>query len=58
MMATSLQKELRLIRQRLDSIEDVLSEEMSASDKRARASALKEHREGRSVPFVRKSTRR
>ena len=58
MMATSLERELKLIRQRLDSIEDVLSEEMSSSDKRARAEALKEHREGKTVPFVRKSTRR
>jgi len=57
-MATSLEKELRLIRQRLDSIEDVLSEEMSTGDKRARAEALKEHREGKTVPFVRKSSRR
>ena len=58
MMATSLERELKLIRQRLDSIEDVLSEEMSSSDKRPRAEGLKEHREGKTVPFVRKSTRR
>lgn len=54
-MVTSLEKELRLIRQRLDSIEDVLSEEMSSSDKKARAEALKEHSEGKTVPFVRKN---
>ena len=54
MMATGLQKELRLIRQRLDSIEDALSEEMSADGKRARAEALKEHREGKTAQFVRK----
>ncbi len=58
MMTTSLEKELRLIRQRLDSIEDALSEEMSAGDKKARADALKEHREGKTVPFARKSNER
>jgi hypothetical protein len=58
MMVTSLERELKLIRQRLDSIEDVLSEELSSSDKKARTEALKEHREGKTVPFVRKSTRR
>lgn len=52
-MATSLEKEPRLTRERLDSIEDALGEEMSEEDKRARAEALKEHREGRTVPFVR-----
>lgn len=58
MMATTLEKELRLIRQRLDSIEDALAEEMSEDDKRARAEALKEHREGKTVPLVGKSNRR
>ena len=58
MMATSLGKELRLIRRRLDSIEEVLSEEMSSSDKKARAEALKEHKEGKTVPFVRKNAKR
>ena len=53
-MATTLEKELRLIRERLDSIEDALGEEMSDDDKKARVEALKEHREGRTVPFVRK----
>ena len=57
MMATTLEKELRLIRQRLDSIEDALAEEMSEDDKRARAEALKEHREGKTVPLVGKSNR-
>ena len=52
-MATSLGKELRRIRRRLDSIEEVLSEEMSSSDKKARTEAIKEHREGKTVPFVR-----
>lgn len=53
-MATRLEKELRLIRQRLDSIEETLAEEMSEDDKKARAEALKEHKEGRTIPFVRK----
>ena len=53
-MATSLQEELRLIRQRLDSIEEALAEEMSEDDKKARAEALREHKEGKTVPFVRK----
>ena len=57
MMATSLEKELRLIRERLDSIEDALAEDMSAEDKKARAEALREHKEGRAVPFTRKSKR-
>jgi len=54
MMATGLEKGLRLIRERLDSIEDALAEEMSEDDKKARSEALKEHREGKIVPFVRK----
>ena len=57
MMATSLEKELRLIRERLDSIEDALAEEISEDDKKAHAEALKEHKEGKTVPFVRKSKR-
>ena len=57
MMATSLEKELRLIRERLDSIEDALAEEMSEDDKKTRSEALKEHNEGKTVPFVRKSKR-
>ena len=57
MMATSLEKELRLIRERLDSIEDALAEDMSDEDKKARTEALREHKEGRTVPFTRKSKR-
>jgi hypothetical protein len=56
-METGLEKELNLIRRRLDSIEEVLSEEMSDGDKKAYAEAIKEHREGKSVPFVRPSKR-
>ena len=57
MMATALEKELRLIRERLDSIEDALAEEMSNDDKKARAEALREHKEGKTIPFIRKSKR-
>lgn len=57
MMATSLERELRMIRERLDSIEDVLAEEMSEDDKKARAEALREQKEGKTVPFVRNSKR-
>jgi hypothetical protein len=57
MMATTLEKELRLIRERLASIEEALGEEMSEDDKNARTAALKEHKEGKTVPFVRKHTR-
>lgn len=57
MMATSLEKELGLVRERLDSIEDALGEEMSEDDKRARSEALGEHKQGKAVPFVRQSKR-
>jgi hypothetical protein len=57
MMAASLENELRLTRERLDSIEDALGEEMSEDDKRARTEAIREHREGRAVSFSRKSKR-
>jgi hypothetical protein len=58
MMATALEKELKMIRQRLDSIEDALAEGMSDDDKRARNEALKEHKEGKTVPFIRKNSKR
>ncbi len=53
-----LEKELRLIRQRLDSIEDALAEEMTDDDKRAREEALKEHREGETILFTKTRIRR
>jgi hypothetical protein len=46
-----LEKELSLIRQRLKAIEEALGEEMSLNDKEALDQALKEHREGTSIPF-------
>ncbi len=57
MMASAVERELKLIRERLDSIEDALAEQMSEDDKAARREALKEHQEGKTVPFVRKSKR-
>jgi hypothetical protein len=57
MMATALEKELRLIRERLDSIEDALAEEMSTDDKKARVDALREHKEGKTIPLIGKSKR-
>jgi hypothetical protein len=53
MMGTSLEKELRSIRERLNSIEDALGEEMSEDDKKARAEAVREHREGKTLPLTR-----
>ena len=46
-----LEKELGLIRQRLEAIEEALGEQMTAEDKAALDEALKEHREGKSIPF-------
>ena len=51
MSQTRVEKELRLIRQRLEAIEEVLGEEMTESDKRALKEALREHKEGKSIPF-------
>lgn len=46
-----LERELHLIRERLEAIEDALGEEMTADDKDALEEALKEHREGKTIPF-------
>jgi len=46
-----LEKELSLIRQRLEAIEEVLGEEMTVEDKAALHEGLKEHREGKSIRF-------
>ncbi len=51
MAQTTLERELKLIRQRLDSIEEALGEEMTDDDKRALQEALEEHRLGKTVPF-------
>ncbi len=46
-----LEKELSLIRQRLEAIEEALGEELTLDDKQLLDEALKEHKGGRSVPF-------
>jgi len=46
-----LVKELNLIRQRLEAIEEVLGEELTLDDRKALDEALKEHREGKSIPL-------
>jgi hypothetical protein len=46
-----LEREIGLIRRRLDAIEEALAEEMSADDKSALEEALKEHRAGKSISF-------
>jgi len=46
-----LEKELHLIRERLEAIEESLGEEMTTDDKKALEEALKEHRKGKTVPF-------
>jgi hypothetical protein len=46
-----LARELRMIRQRLDAIEEALAEEMTQDDKRSMREGLKEHKEGKSIPF-------
>lgn len=46
-----LEKELHLIRERLEAIEDALGEDMTAEDKRALEEAMSEHKEGRTIAF-------
>jgi hypothetical protein len=57
MSKQELERELRLIRQRLESIEEVLAEEMTDDDKQALEEALKEHREGQTISFTKSRTR-
>ena len=52
MAQTQVEKELRLIRQRLESIEEALAEEMTEDDRQALSEALKEHMSGKTVPFT------
>ncbi|MGH2639459.1 MAG: hypothetical protein ACRDF4_09295 [Rhabdochlamydiaceae bacterium] len=51
MSQATIERELRLIRQRLEAIEEALAEEMSESDKRDLKEALAEHKKGRTVQF-------
>ena len=50
-----LGREPRLIRRRLEAIEEALAEEKSADHKAALQEALREHRSGKRIPF--KATR-
>jgi hypothetical protein len=47
-----LAKELHLIRERLDAIEEALGEQMTTEDKKALDEALEEHREGKTIRFL------
>ena len=58
MAESKLERELKLIRQRLESIEEALGEEMTSDDKQALEDALEEHREGKTVPFTRSKARK
>ena len=51
MAQTGVEHELKLIRKRLDSIEQALGEEMSREDKKALKEALEEYRTGKTIPF-------
>ena len=46
-----MEKELHLIRERLEAIEDALGEEMTADDKRALEEAMSEHKQGKTIAF-------
>jgi len=52
-----LEKELHLIRKRLEAIEEALGEEMTTDDKKTLEEALQEHREGKTTPFTSYRTR-
>jgi len=46
-----LEKELKLIKRRLEAVEEALGEEMNEDEKAALAQALMEHRRGKTIPF-------
>ena len=58
MSKNELEQELKLIRQCLGSIEEALAEELTDDDKQALVEAMKEHREGKTVPFTYQKARR
>jgi hypothetical protein len=47
-----LAKELHLIRERLDAIEQALGEQMTTEDKKALDEALEEYRESKAIRFL------
>jgi len=44
-----LERELHLIRKRLEAIEEALGEEMTADDEKALEEAMKEHRKSKTI---------
>ena len=46
-----MEKELHLIRERLEAIEDALGEEMTTDEKRALEEAMREYKEGKTIAF-------
>jgi predicted nucleic acid-binding Zn-ribbon protein len=46
-----VEKELHLIRERLEAIEDALGEEMTTDEKRALEEAMREYKEGKTIAF-------
>ncbi len=51
MTGAQVEHELRLIRRRLEAIEEALAEEMTTDDKKALKEALEEHRHGKTIEF-------
>jgi hypothetical protein len=46
-----VERELHLIRERLEAIEEALGEEITDDDKKALEKGLKEHREDKTIAF-------
>lgn len=46
-----IRAEIRIIRMKIEAIEEILGEEMSEEDRRALEEALEEHRKGLTVPL-------
>jgi len=46
-----IRAEIRIIRMKIEAIEELLGEEMSEEDKKALEEALEEHRKGLTVPL-------
>ena len=46
-----IRAEIRIIRMKIEAIEEILGEEMSEEDRKALEEALEEHRKGLTVPL-------
>ena len=46
-----IRSEIRIIRMKIEAIEELLGEEMSEEDKKALEEALEEHRRGLTIPL-------